>query len=167
MTYTYTARNANNPDFILTFTLEDDHLRLNVPEIGEKIGQIARADEKMTEAKQQLKTQVAPSVLKAIESFSGPIQINDVAVSLKDDASLRFNAWQRMGGLRLAPLWLNMGRVDNPDAAEAFMTELEERKAAASKLGAFFGPLDYWLGWAGLLLLLAVVFRWVRKNRSS
>jgi len=162
-TYTYTARNADQPDLVVTFTLEDEHLRLSLPEVLEQVGQIAHADEKVAEAAQQLKVQVKPGALKVIQSFSGPVHLGDTAARLTGE-SLKVRLWQRVAGLRLAPLWLDLGQVDNPEAAEAFVAELARRKAAVSYPGRFFGPLDYWVGWTALLLFILVLLRWSRKR---
>lgn len=165
-TYTYTARNADNSDLMVTFTLENEHLRLSMPEMLEKIGRVSRADEKLSEARAQLESQVKPGAVKAIESISGPVHVNDASVQLADER-LKFSAWQRLVNLRLTPFWLNLGRVDNPDAAEAFIRELKARQSTAAHPGRFFGPLDYWLGWATLVLFIAVLLRWPRRGEES
>ncbi len=156
--YTYTARNADNPELVVTFTLVDDHLRLSMPAMFEMIGQLSGADEKLKEAKAHLKTQIKPGLVKAVEAISGPTHIKDASVQVADER-FRLKIWQRLAGLRLAPFWLNMGRVDNPEAAQAFDSELKARQADAARPGRFFGPLDYWLGWVGLGLLLAILVR--------
>lgn len=165
-TYTYTARNVENPELVMTFTLENNHLRLSMPDMLGMIGQVSGAEEKLNEAKEQLRTQARPGVVKAIESVSGPIHVNDVSVKFADER-LSFSAWQRLANLRLAPYWLNLGQVDNAAAAEAFVTELKSRQARASYPGRFFGPLDYWLGWAALGFIIAILLRWPRKGRTD
>lgn len=156
MTYTYTARNAENPDLVVTFTLENEHLRLTLAELLEKAVRVAQSDEKITEAKQILRSEAPSGALK----LTGPVHVKDVQIHMDDDQHFKLNAWQRLAGLRLAPLRLNIGRIDNPEAAEAFAAELEERQAAAAPAGKFFGPLDYWAGWAGLLFLIVLLVRW-------
>lgn len=165
-TYTYTARNADDPDQVLTLSLENNHLHFYLTGVLRKVEQVSQADDKLDEAKQQLKSQVKPGLLKVAEGLSGPFHINDVAAHFNGE-QFQLNAWQRLAGLRLAPLWINMGRVDNSDAAEAFVSELEERQASASHPGRFFGPLDYWLGWAAVFFVLVVLFRWPRRARQS
>lgn len=166
MTYTYTARNLDNQDLVVTFTLENNHLNLGITELLEKFGKIAQSEERLAETKTQIKTQGQPGALKLAEHISGPIHISDVAAHL-DGEKLKFIAWQRVAGLRLAPLRLNLGRVDNPDAAAAFVDELEDRQAAASYAGRFLGPLDYWAGWAGVLSALVFLIWWPLKRAKD
>lgn len=76
------------------------------------------------------------------------------------------NLWNRILGLRLAPVQMDLGRVDNPDAARAFVDELEERQAEVEEPGRFGGPLDYWLGWASLIAGVVLLFRWPRMRKK-
>jgi hypothetical protein len=46
--------------------------------------------------------------------------------------------------------------VDNSQAAEQFVAEVEARKAEAAAAGTLPGPLDYWLAWLGGALALAL-----------
>jgi hypothetical protein len=162
-TYTYTARNVDNPEAVVTFTLENDHLRLSLPELLEKVTQVAQAGERAHEAARQLKSQLKPGTLKAIEGALGPVHVNDTSVWLTAQ-QLKVLLWQRLAGLRIVPMWLNLGRVDNPEAAAAFVNEVRQRKGAAPHPGRFSGPLDYWAGWAGLLLVIALLIRWSRNR---
>ena len=163
-TYTYTARNINNPDVVVTFTLEDDHLHLSLTGLLEQAGKISDSDEKLAEVKRQLKTQAIPGTMKLLENLVGPIHVSDLALRSNGEG-LVLKAWQRVGGLRLAPLKINMGQVDNPPAAEAFVAELKARQKAAAHAGKFFGPLDYWIGWAALFFGIVLLLRWPRRNR--
>jgi hypothetical protein len=166
-TYTYTARSAEDPAKIATFTLYNNHMRINLTGIIDQVSDIAQAEEKPGEVKEQLAKQAEPAMLKAVEGAAGPVHISDVNADLSED-QLQLTLWQRLGGLRLAPVLFKFKHVDNPDAAEAFVDELEQRKERSSYAGKFFGPLDYWLGWAGLLLLVGFLMRWPgRKNDNS
>ena len=158
-TYTFTARNANDPEKVVTFTLYGDQLRVNFTGLVEKIGKISQADEKSKEAGRQIASEVQPAAMKMAQQVSGPLHVGDVKAELDGD-DFTLSAWQRLGGLRLAPLWVNIGNVDNVDAAEAFVAELNNRKEIAEHPSRFFGPLDFWAGWAGLLLGIAILFRW-------
>lgn len=162
-TYTYTARNVNDPDRVVTFTLYNNHLRVNLTGVMEQAGTVINAEEKSAEIGRQLSTQAKPAMVKMVENFSGPAHVNDVDASLEDER-LKVLLWQRFGGLRLAPVQFNMGKIDNPDAAEAFVNELDQRKETAPSAGRFFGPLDYWVGWAGLLFVVGILFRWPRRR---
>jgi len=164
-TYTYTARNINNPEKVVTFTLYDGHMRVNLTGLLDQANTVASADEKSGELKQQMSIQAKPALLKIKEGVSGPIHISDIKAQMEDDR-FKVTLWPRVAGLRLAPVQLNMGEVDNEDAAEAFVDELEERKESTeSDARKFFGPLDYWIGWAGLMLLIGLFIR--RSKRSN
>jgi hypothetical protein len=75
-------------------------------------------------------------------------------------------AWQRVRGLRLAPVALEILQVDNPDAAAAFVGELAARKQAVQSTALFPGPLDYWAGWAALAGGLIAAL-WLRARRAA
>jgi len=158
-TYTFTARNTNDPEKVVTFTLYGDHLRVNFTGLVEKIGKISQSDEKPKEVGRQIASEAQPAAMKMAQQISGSLHIGDVNAELDGD-DFKLNAWQRLGGLRLAPVWVNVEHVDNIDAAKAFVAELKNRKDAAEHPGRFFGPLDFWAGWAGLLLGIAILFRW-------
>jgi len=160
-TYTYTARNAEDSDKVLTFTLQGEYLKINLTGLADNVGQILEEKDDPEAAREQLTSQVKPTTLKMLEAISGPLHVSDVKglISGPNDDSLQITAWKRVGGLRAAPIVLNMGRVDNPQAAEAFLVELQNRKQKASRISKFFGPLDYWFGWLGLVLLVAFFIR--------
>lgn len=164
-TYTYTARSAHNPDKVITMTLVDHQLQVDIPEVLDTIGDIARSEEKLGEAGEYLKTQAYPTSMKVAEAISGPIRLGDVNAKYKDNR-LVVTTWKRLGGLRLAPLRLNFPEVDNPEAAEAFVDELHERKTTASHQHKFTGPLDYWIGWIGMILGFIVLLRWPRNSNA-
>lgn len=161
-TYTYTARNANNPDKVVTFTLDNGHMRVNLTGILDQTSRINAADDKKAEIQNQLSMQAKPAALKLAENISGPFHISDVNADLEDDR-LRVSMWQRAGGLRLAPVRFNMGQVDNIEAAEAFVDEVQNRQTKTESRTKFFGPLDYWIGWIGLGLVMLVLFRRPRR----
>jgi hypothetical protein len=163
-TYTYTARSAIDPGKVVTFTLYNNHMRVNLTGFMEQASQVAGAEQKPEAIKQQITTQAKPAVVKIVENLSGPVHISDVDAHMEDE-QLKVVLWQRTAGLRLAPVQFNMRRVDNLEAAEAFVDEVQERKSEAPSEGKFWGPLDYWAGWAGLLLVVGIFFRW-RKNQA-
>lgn len=157
-TYTYTARNIDDPEKVVTFTLYDGHMRVNLTGLLDQAGMVVNSEEKPDELKHQVRLQAKPALLKIKEGISGPIHISDVNAKLEED-QFEVTLWPRLGGLRLAPVQFDMGQVDNEDAAEAFVDELEQRKETESTAKRFFGPLDYWIGWAGLLLLIGLFIR--------
>lgn len=163
-TYTYTARNVNNPEKVITFTLYDGHMRVNLTGLLEDLGTITAAEDKAAEAKRQLKSQAGPTTLKVLENMTGPFHVRDTSASLDEEDRLRVMAWKRMAGFRLAPVMISAGRVDNPEAAEAFVEELDQRAEETESINRFFGPLDYWLGWLLMITGLVVLFRWPGKE---
>lgn len=162
-TYTYTARNVKDPNKVVTFTLVNEHMRVNLTGLFDQAREITGAEEKSDEVKRQLSTQAKPTAMKLIENVSGPVHVNDVNMNLVED-DLKVTIWQRLAGLRLAPIQFNIGQVDNVDSAKAFDEELSKRQEAASYGGKFFGPLDYWLGWAGLAVFIGFLIRWPGKR---
>lgn len=162
-TYTYTARSANDPTKVVTFTLMNNHVRVNLTDVMEQAGMVAQAQEKPEEVRRQISRQAKPALTKVAEIISGPVRIYDVNAEIKNE-KLNVTLWQRISGLRLAPVQFNMGRIDNEAAAEAFVDELNRRKKNSPYEGRFAGPLDYWLGWAGLFLLVSLLFGWLRKR---
>jgi len=164
-TYTYTARSMRNPNSVITITLIDHRLHIDLPELLDKLGEIASSDKKLNKVEEQVKTQIQPTVLKVAETISGPIYLSDVRAFLNDN-DLAITAWKRVGGLRLAPLKLKIHEVDNVEAAEAFISTLEERKASSPDISRFVGPLDYWIGWIGLFATILAMLRWPRKSSA-
>ncbi|MBN2501758.1 MAG: hypothetical protein JXB38_13335 [Anaerolineales bacterium] len=165
-TYTYTARNVHNPNKVVTFTLINEHMRVNLTGLLDQVKQVGTAEEKSGEIKQQISTQAKPAAMKLLENVSGPVHVGDVNLHLVGD-EFKVTFWQRAANLRLAPVRLNMGQIDNVDAAKAFEEEFMRRKESASHIGKFFGPLDYWFGWVGLLLLVGVLIRWPGKRNKT
>lgn len=165
-TYTYTARSSDDPQKIITFTLREEYLEVNLTGMLDSIGEVVSDEEKGDMIKAQVKTQAKPAALKVMEAFSGPIHISDVKGEVEGD-KLKLRVWKRMGGLRAAPILLDFASVDNPEAAKAFVAELNERKQKAEHLGRFFGPLDYWLGWIALAVVLIVLWRWPRDRANG
>lgn len=165
-TYTYTARSADDPQRVITFTLREEYLEINLTGMLDSIEEVVSGEEKGDTIKAQVKTQAKPAALKVMEAFSGPIHISDVMGEVEED-KLKLRVWKRLGGLRAAPVLLDFASVDNPEAAKAFITELNERKRRAEHLGRFFGPLDYWFGWIALAVVLLVLWKWPRKKAKG
>ena len=165
-TYTYTARSADDPSKVVTFTLLNGHMRVNMTDILDQASTIAGSEETPEELKRQLSVQAKPVLTKLFENISGPVQINDVNASIQENR-LKVTLWQRVSGLRLAPVLFNMGAVDNKEASQAFVEELNTRKSKAPDAGRFSGPMDYWLGWIGVLVFMGIVLRWITKRNES
>jgi len=163
-TYTYTARNTSDPTKVMTFTLYDHHMGVNLTGILDQARVVVGTDaeEKPAEIKNQLSYQAKPAAMKFVEYFSGPAHVSDVNAYLADE-NLKVTLWQRLGGLRLAPIQFDMGKIDNVESADAFVDELEQRKKSASYAGKFSGFLDYRVGWISLLLVGGIFLSWLRR----
>jgi hypothetical protein len=166
-TYTYTARSAEHPEHLATFTLTDHQMVVDpgtsLQQIQDKLVDAAKAGNKAGAAVRLIK----PAALWAIQRITQPFPLDDVAVKRSDD-DLHVVAWTRAAGLRLAPVMLAWDHVDNSSAAEQFAAEVEARKAEAAAAGALPGPLDYWLVWLGgaaaLALGVLILPRLLRKS---
>lgn len=165
-TYTYTARNADDPDKVVTFTLDDERMRVNLTDLIDETQNVIISESKPKELINQAKSKVKPALVNFKEKVSGPVHISDVNARLKEDKFL-VRIWPRVAGLRLAPVRFDMGQVDNEDAAEAFVDELEYRKETEPAAKKFFGPFDYWIGWAGLMLLAGLFIRRFRQQSAT
>jgi hypothetical protein len=67
----------------------------------------------------------------------------------------------------LAPITLINSRIDNPEAAHAFVQEIARRKEEASAASGPLTLLDYWMTWfAAILALIALFSSWHRQSRS-
>jgi len=170
-TYTYTARNIENPEQVVTFTLQDQHMSVDLGaplEQMETILQQIDAEEGAEEQAgqgAQAKPWPKPLVVSLLERGVGPLRVADVNAGAKDDW-LRVSAWYRAGGLALAPITLIDFRVDNPPAAQAFVEELDKRKSEVTGAFSLLNVLDYWFTWilAGVFVL-GLFQAWRRKSQ--
>ena len=177
-TYTYTARSAEYPEQVVTFTLHDTHMSvgLGAPlehlERALHIGEEEEAPEEeggeaegAEEAQEDLSLWLKPMAVSLVERGTRPFRVDDVAAQAADDW-LQVKAWVRTGGLRLMPITLIDGRVDNPAAAHAFVEEVAERKATTGP--NLLGLLDYWATWFVAGFLMVVLFQlWRRRGKSE
>ena len=173
-TYTYTARSAENPERVITFTLRDTRMSVGLGAPLEQIERVVRlgrgeeVEEEMAEGTEvetgeaeRRKLWLRPMAFSLVERGTRPVHVDDVVASVADDW-LQVEAWIRTGGLRLIPITLIDGRVDNPVAAQDFVEEIEERKTATGF--NVFDVFDYWATWilAGLSALI-MFQRWRGK----
>ncbi len=166
-TYTYTARSAENPEQIITFTLRKHYLEIAPGGALEKIEQaIAGATDEET-AGPAHHLWLKPAAINLLERGTSPFRVQDVHARVDGDR-LSLSAWLRPGGLRLAPVPLMHGRVDNADAAQAFVAEVEKRQEEAGMTSPLFAWMDYWATWAivgvGFFLLLE---GWRHRQREQ
>ena len=164
-TYTYTARNQHNPDKVITFTIFEDYLKVNLTGLIDRVSGIVEDEDREEAIKSFLSTQSGSALYKAFERLSGPVHINDV-YPFFEEGSFKLTFWKRLAGLRVAPITLSIGDVDNPEAAAQFIDTLMERQDQAAAPGVFGGPLDYWATWIGLLIGLIVLIRWPKKDNN-
>lgn len=165
-TYTYTARNAENPEKVVTFTINDEKMQVNLTDLVEKPTSVDRSASKPVQMLHQVKSKAKPVYMKVKERIFGPVHVSDVHADLNNDRFL-VRMWPRVAGLRLAPVRINMGEVDNEDAAEAFVDELDYRKEITPAPRKLFGPLDYWIGWVSLALLVGLFIRRTKSRLQS
>lgn len=177
-TYTYTARSAENPERVVTFTLRDSRMSVGVGaplEQVERAIQIGRGEEVPEEAEAEAGSEVEvperpklwlrPVAVSLIERGTRPIHVDDVVAKMTDDW-LRVRAWIRTGGLRLIPVTLIDGRVDNPVAAQDFVEEVQERKSTTG--WDLFALFDYWATWVVVGISALVMFQqWRRKGSEK
>jgi hypothetical protein len=166
-TYTYTARSLEHPEKVVTFTLQDHHMSVDLGAPLEQLESALRqmeADEKAGE-EGSAQPWLRPMAVSLLERGVGPFRVTDVSVAAREDR-LRVKAWYRAGGLALAPITLIDGRVDNPQAAQAFEEELHQRKAEVGSL-KLFNVLDYWFTWILAVFLMVGLFQvWRRRDNS-
>jgi len=168
-TYTYTARNADNPEQVVIFTLHDHALSVGIGAPLEHVERVIRAktaEETEAESEHVVQPWLKPMAISMVERATRPFDVDDVDARSADDW-LQVRAWFRAGGLRLTSVTLIEGRVDNPEAAQAFVQELDERKAPVTSLARLLGPLDYWATWFMAGFLMVVLLETWRRGRGG
>lgn len=162
-TYTYTARSADNPDELATFTLYDHSLSIEASDmLMEQVDRLLNAGD--GEAELELPIWLKPVIAWLAQEVLRPFSVVDVSATTRD-RGFRITGWIRAAGMRLAPLTVGWDQVDNPDAAEAFVRELNKRKVSAPHPGRFPGPFDYWAAWLIVLVLVSLVpLRWMERG---
>jgi hypothetical protein len=164
-TYTYTARNQENPDSVVTFTIFENYMKVNLTGLLDRVSKLGEKEDREKAIKTFLSTQSSSAIYKALERLSGPVHINDVSPHF-EEGQFKLTFWKRLAGLRVAPVTISIGNVDNPEAAGQFINTLIERQNQTESPGVFSGPLDYWATWIGLLIGLIVLIRWPGKDKS-
>jgi hypothetical protein len=165
-TYTYTARNIDKPNRVMTFTIFEDYLKVNLTGLIDQVSDVIADEDNQAAVKEFLTTQSGTAIYKAVERLSGPVHINDVS-SYYEDGQFKLTFWKRVAGLRFAPIVLSMGNVDNPEAAGQFIDTLMDRQNQADTPGLFAGPLDYWATWIVMLIGVIALIKWPRKQKSE
>lgn len=162
-TFTFTARNVENLNQVITFTLQDEWMQVGsgpfqetLETALEQIG-VEAQEEESEETAATGKLWIKPLAVSLFERGLGKFHVNDVVAKAEDDW-IRIRAWYRAGRLALLPITLMDGHVDNPQAAHAFVEELNERKAEAKGKFGFLGVLDYWGTWIAMGISLVGLF---------
>jgi hypothetical protein len=165
-TYTYTARDKDNPNTAMTFTIYDDFLKVDLTGLGEKILEVIDENHRQDALKEVITKQAGTTLYYLLERLSGPVHIKDVT-PIFENGQFTLTFWNRLAGLRFAPIVVSMGEVDNPEAADQFIDTLEERQELTPTPGIFSGPLDYWVTWIAMLIGVIFLIRWPRKKRAQ
>lgn len=164
-TYTFIARSAVDPSRVLTVTLHDHHMTVGSgPALEQALqGEIAEAQGEQSPIQ---RLWLRPLALSLLQRGSGPFPVADVfAGSDGDHFSLK--AWFRAGGLRLLPVTLIQGPVDNPDSAEAFVEELRARKSYAELRFGVLEIFEYWITWIMAFMAVFGFLQLWRRRRSD
>jgi hypothetical protein len=164
-TYTYTARSADEPEELATFTLYDHSLSVEAGDmLMEQIDRLL--DSGTAETQFELSPWLKPAIVWLAQELLRPFSVADVTARTQDEG-FWITGWLRVRGMRLAPLTIGWNHVDNPDAAKAFEQELNKRKVSAPHPGRFPGPFDYWAAWIIVVMLVALVpLRWMERSAS-
>ena len=155
-TLTFTARDIQDPDKMATFTLQNGSVSVQLGNTLLKemvnVSETYQAEEDVNIADLTKATAVgaAQKMLRTL-----PLQDFDADI---DGNTLHATAWIRKGGLRAAPVSMTWQEVDNPDAARAFVQEVEDRKEQLPKVQALPSILDYWVSWLVLGVSGVVAF---------
>jgi len=179
-TYTYTARSADNPERVVTFTLRDSRMSVGVgapmeqveaaielgrgTEVPEEEGAEEGAAAVEEAQAERPKLWLRPVAVSLVERGTQPVHVDDVVAKVHDDW-LTVKAWVRAGGLRVVPITLIDGRVDNPVAAGDFVEEVQERKTVTGF--NLLGLLDYWATWVGVGLAALILLQSSRRKGSQ
>ncbi len=167
-TYTYTARSAENAEQAVTFTLHDHQMSVGLATPLEQVEQFleARLGEEPEEGEADSTLWLKPAAVSLLQRGTRPFRVDDVYATAEEDW-LEVSAWYRAGGLALAPVTLIEGRVDNREASQAFVEELDRRKTEIGGIGGPFKLLDFWFTWFAIgLFLVGVLQFWRRKEQA-
>jgi hypothetical protein len=167
-TFTYTARSAEDPNKMAMFTLHNGSVSV---ELGNAIlEQVGEAYDTFSDEKsdKSLKSWIKPAATGSIQKLIKPIPLADFDAEMSGEA-LQTTAWIRAGGLRLAPVMMTWQEVDNPAGAQAFVTELKNRKEVIEDDRHRPAPLDYWASWIAIGLMsvalpVIILRQWRRRG---
>ena len=162
-TFTYTARSALAPEKVVTFTLYEEELSVDLGAPLEHVQRGIEEGQKETEGEAEEQGGIEsyyalkPTAISLLEKGTRPFHVGDVYAKAEGDG-LAITAWVRVKGLRLAPIQFAWDEVDNPGGAKAFVDQLQTRRQAVSHPGRFPSVMDYWISWLLFGVLLLVLF---------
>jgi hypothetical protein len=168
-TLTFTARDADNPKNVATFTLQNGNVAVQLG--NAMLEQVVDVNEKtQTEEDVDLVDWTKATAIGTVQKLLHTLPVNDFEADI-DDKTLHTTAWVRTGGLRAVPVSMTWQEVDNPRAAHAFVEEVNERKKVSPKIHAMPSILDYWASWivAGIsgLVVMILIMRLVKRILSD
>lgn len=165
-TFTYTARSVDNPNKMAMFTLHNGSVSVALGNaLLEQVGQAF--DSFHDEDENRFLAWIKPAATGSLQRVLQPVAVEDFDARTEGD-DLQIIAWIRARGLRLAPIVLSWKEVDNPVAAQAFVDELQARRAAAAQENTLQAIFDYWLTWLILgVLTVAVPLLYLRLLRKQ
>lgn len=170
-TYTYIARSADDPRRAAILTLHGDRVSIE-PATAPSYYQVGEGDRRRQGTLRRVRRMMPwmmPAGVSAMERvLHKDLRVSDVMARAKG-GGLSVWAWVRPAGLRLAPVMMNWRRVDNPDAARAFVEEVNRRRHQIGARRGLPGPLDYWGTWlaGGLAAVSTVAWMVVRMREAT
>lgn len=170
-TFTFTAREIENPDKIATFTLQNGDVSVQLGNaMLTQVVDTLESESEQSEEDANLVDLTKASALGTVQKVLHSIPVYDFDVDLEDQ-KLHTTAWIRTGGLRAVPMSVTWDEVDNPEAARAFVREVNERKKAAPQVNKMPSILDYWAGWLVVgvsgLVFLVTILRLLKRFQSD
>lgn len=166
-TFTYTARSAFDRSKMAMFTLHNGSVSIAlgntlIEQVGEAYDTTAVEDESS-----DITTWVKPAATGALQKLLKPVALADFDAEMSNE-TLQATAWIRAGGLRLAPVMMTWQQVDNPKGAQAFVTELKERKKSIQEQKTLPTLLDYWVSWIAIgLMTIALPLLFIKKRQKQ
>jgi hypothetical protein len=164
-TLTFTARDIEEPEKMATFTLQNGNVSVQLG--NALLEQVVKINEK-TQAEEDvdLADWTKATAIGTVQKMLHTLPVNDLDADI-EGKSLHTTAWVRAGGLRAVPMSMTWQEVDNPNAAHAFVEELNERKKASSEVSSMPAVFDYWASWiiAGIsgLVVMMIMLRLVKR----
>ena len=165
-TLTFTARSQANPEKIATFTLQDEHVKVELGKaLMEQVDYLI--DTFQSEESLTIANVLEPAATGAMRHLLQPIPLADFDASLTGN-TFQLLAWLRAGGLRVIPIMETWEAVDNPAGAAAFVDELKERRMVSAKQRKLPALFDYWVSWLVFGgVSVAMPFLWYRHWRQT